>query len=152
VAVLATLLVTLVLAGWLASRVSLPLAELAGKTTEIDVDRLDVVFASDRDDEIGALERLLGEMTERLRSGAARLREAERLAATGELARQVNHDIKNGLAPLRNVLRHRPDRGTAWASSQSVHERRHTPPQPDPSRSLAANYAKPRRRSRGDAT
>jgi signal transduction histidine kinase len=105
-AVLTTLLVTLVLAGWLASRVSLPLAELAGKTTEIDVDRLDVVFASDRNDEIGALERLLGEMTERLRSGAARLREAERKAATGELAQQVNHDMKNGLAPLRNVLRH----------------------------------------------
>ena len=24
----------------------------------------------------------------------------------GDLARQVNHDIKNGLAPIRNVLRH----------------------------------------------
>jgi signal transduction histidine kinase len=34
------------------------------------------------------------------------LREAERAAATGDLARQVNHDIKNGLAPIRNVLRH----------------------------------------------
>jgi signal transduction histidine kinase len=31
---------------------------------------------------------------------------AERAAATGELARQVNHDIKNGLTPVRNVLRH----------------------------------------------
>lgn len=31
---------------------------------------------------------------------------AERAAATGELARQVNHDIKNGLAVIRNVLRH----------------------------------------------
>jgi two-component system, NtrC family, nitrogen regulation sensor histidine kinase NtrY len=26
--------------------------------------------------------------------------------AIGDIARQVNHDIKNGLAPLRNVLRH----------------------------------------------
>jgi signal transduction histidine kinase len=34
------------------------------------------------------------------------LREAERAAVTGDLARQVNHDIKNGLAPIRNVLRH----------------------------------------------
>ena len=24
----------------------------------------------------------------------------------GDLARQVNHDIKNGLVPIRNVLRH----------------------------------------------
>ncbi|HSD31601.1 MAG TPA: HAMP domain-containing sensor histidine kinase, partial [Gemmatimonadales bacterium] len=106
VAVLVTLLVALLLAGWLSSRVSLPLAELAAKTSELDMDRLDVAFASDRSDEIGSLERLLGEMTERLRSGAARLRDAERHAAMGELARQVNHDIKNGIAPMRNVLRH----------------------------------------------
>jgi signal transduction histidine kinase len=45
-------------------------------------------------------------MTERLRNSSARLREAERRAAVGDLARQINHDIKNGLGPIRNVLRH----------------------------------------------
>ena len=45
-------------------------------------------------------------MTARLRTSAARLRDAERRAAMGDLARQVNHDIKNGLVPIRNVLRH----------------------------------------------
>ncbi|HKE88772.1 MAG TPA: HAMP domain-containing protein, partial [Gemmatimonadales bacterium] len=105
-AVLVTLLVSLVLAGWLASRVSRPLAELAARTAEIDLDRLDDQLSSDRRDEIGELERRFGEMTVRLRAGAAHLREAERHAATGELARQVNHDIKNSIAPLRNVLRH----------------------------------------------
>ena len=30
----------------------------------------------------------------------------ERRATTGEIARQVNHDIKNGLIPIRNVLHH----------------------------------------------
>jgi signal transduction histidine kinase len=144
-AVLATLLVTLVLAGWLASRVSLPLAELAGKTAEIDVDRFDVVFASDRNDEIGALERLLGEMTERLRSGAARLREAERKAATGELAQQVNHDMKNGLAPLRNVLRHLAQiaRDRPAELPKVFAERRHTLASSlSYLESLAAHYAK----------
>ncbi len=34
------------------------------------------------------------------------MREAERRATIGELARQINHDIKNGLIPLRNVMRH----------------------------------------------
>src|SRR6185369_12958281 len=29
-----------------------------------------------------------------------------RRATVGDLARQVNHDIKNGLIPLRNVMRH----------------------------------------------
>ncbi|HEV8382763.1 MAG TPA: HAMP domain-containing sensor histidine kinase [Gemmatimonadales bacterium] len=36
----------------------------------------------------------------------AGIREMERRIAIGDLARQVNHDVKNGLAPLRNVFRH----------------------------------------------
>ena len=93
-------------AWWLSTRVSRPLTELAARTAAIDFDRLDQSFPSDRADEIGALAATLGAMTERLRLGAARLREAERRLATGDLARQVNHDIKNGLVPIRNVLRH----------------------------------------------
>lgn len=102
----ATAVLAVALAGVLASRVSRPLSELARKTAAIHLDRLDQDFASDRTDEIGALSRLLGAMTDRLRAGAARLREAERRATVGDVARQVNHDIKNGLAPIRHVLRH----------------------------------------------
>jgi signal transduction histidine kinase len=101
-----TLAIAVLFAGWLASRVSQPLRELAQKTSKIDLDRLDQSFESNRRDEIGTLSRILGTMTERLRVGTARLREAERRAAVGDLARQINHDIKNGLAPIRNVLRH----------------------------------------------
>jgi len=101
-----TLAAALALAGWLSSRISRPLRELARKTAEIDLDRLDQSFESERRDEIGSLSRLLGGMTERLRTSSTRLRDAERRAAVGDLARQVNHDIKNGLAPIRNVLRH----------------------------------------------
>ena len=36
----------------------------------------------------------------------AGFRDMERRLAIGDLARQVNHDVKNGLAPLRNVFRH----------------------------------------------
>src|ERR1051325_7982023 len=110
VAFLAALLlagaIALLLAGWLSLRISRPLTALALKTAQIDMDRLDVAFDSERADEIGALTRLLGSMTERLRAGAAKLREAERRIAMGDLARQVNHDIKNGLTPIRNVFRH----------------------------------------------
>ena len=101
-----TLMLALSVAAWLSSRVSRPLRELARKTEAIDLDRLDQSFESDRGDEIGSLSRLLGAMTDRLRTSSVRLREAERRAAVGDLARQVNHDIKNGLAPIRNVLRH----------------------------------------------
>jgi len=101
-----TALLALALAAWLSRLISRPLIELAGKTAAIDLDRLEADFATEREDEIGALSRLLGAMTDRLRTGAARLRDAERRVAMGDLARQVNHDIKNGLVPIRNVLRH----------------------------------------------
>ncbi|HEX9892694.1 MAG TPA: HAMP domain-containing sensor histidine kinase [Gemmatimonadales bacterium] len=101
-----TLLLAGVLAVGMAARVSRPLADLAEKTSRLDLDRLDQDFASDRRDEIGALGNLLSEMTGRLRTSTSRLREAERRAATGDLARQINHDVKNGLAPIRHVLRH----------------------------------------------
>jgi signal transduction histidine kinase len=106
VALAATVGLAILGAWWLSTRVSRPLTELAARTAAIDFDRLDQSFPSDRADEIGALAATLGAMTERLRLGAARLREAERRLATGDLARQVNHDIKNGLVPIRNVLRH----------------------------------------------
>ena len=91
---------------WVAARLSRPMEELARATETVDLDRLDVRFAAGRDDEIGVLSRRLSSMVDRLRGSAARLREAERRATVGEIARQVNHDIKNGLAPIRNVLRH----------------------------------------------
>jgi signal transduction histidine kinase len=96
----------LLAAAWLAARISRPLTALAERTAAIDLDQLDQSFATERDDEIGALAGVLGAMTERLRHSSARLREVERRAATGDLARQVNHDVKNGLVPIRNVLRH----------------------------------------------
>src|SRR5207253_2102856 len=66
VAVLVTGLIALLLASWLSTRISRPLTALAAKTADVDMDRLDVAFDSDRSDEIGALSRLLGAMTERL--------------------------------------------------------------------------------------
>ncbi len=105
-AVALTIALALALAAWLSARISQPLRELARKTADLDLDRLDQSFDSERHDEVGALSRLLGGMTERLRTSTAKLRDAERRAAVGDVARQVNHDIKNGLAPIRNVLRH----------------------------------------------
>ena len=102
----ATAVVALVLAVWLSSRVGRPLADLAEKTAILDLDRLDIDFAARGDDEIGRLSRLLGDLTTRLKTSSRRLKEAEHRAAVGQMARQVTHDIKNGLIPLRNVFRH----------------------------------------------
>jgi signal transduction histidine kinase len=106
VTVVATVVLAVILVSWLVSRISRPLVELAGKTSRIDLDRLDIDFDTPRKDEIGVLSRILGAMTDRLRASAVTIKDAERRATLGELARQVNHDIKNGLTPIRNVFRH----------------------------------------------
>jgi signal transduction histidine kinase len=101
-----TLVLALTAAGWITGRLSSPLSDLAEKTARIDLDRLDVSFDTDGEDEIGALSRLMDQMTQRLRTSMVKLREAERRATVGDLARQLNHDVKNGLVPVRNVFRH----------------------------------------------
>jgi two-component system nitrogen regulation sensor histidine kinase NtrY len=98
-------LTALLLAVWVSSRISRPLSALAEKTAVLDLDRLDIDF-DPGPDEVGRLARLLGDLAARLRTSTARVREAERRATIGDLARQINHDIKNGLIPLRNVMRH----------------------------------------------
>ena len=106
VAVAVTAALAALVAGRVSSRVSRPVVELAEKAARIDLDRLDVDFPTGRRDEIGVLSRGLAAMTTRLRESTARLKDAERRAAIGDLARQVNHDLRNGLTPIRNVLRH----------------------------------------------
>jgi signal transduction histidine kinase len=101
-----TLLAAVSIAAILGRIISQPIVALSARTARLDLDRLDQQFASNRSDELGALERTLDALSNRLRTSVSKLREAERAAVTGDLARQVNHDIKNGLAPIRNVLRH----------------------------------------------
>ena len=57
-------------------------------------------------DEVGRLSRLLGDLA--ADCAPARPACARRSGAppSASLARQINHDIKNGLIPLRNVMRH----------------------------------------------
>ena len=95
-----------ILIAWLAAGLSRPMATLARAALSIDFNTPDVDTVAARDDEIGTLARRFAAMTRRLRAGAVRLRDAERRATVGEMARQVNHDMKNGLVPIRNVLRH----------------------------------------------
>jgi signal transduction histidine kinase len=97
---------TLALALWLSARISGPLDALARKAARIDLDHLDVDFASRRADEVGVLSRFLAEMTARLRRSAESQRDAERRATLGDMARQVNHDVRNAMTPIRNVVRH----------------------------------------------
>ena len=57
-------------------------------------------------DEVGILSRKLQEMVKRLRQSLVELSAAEQKAAFADIARQVNHDIKNGFIPIRHVMQH----------------------------------------------
>jgi len=105
-AVGAAAVVALLLAAWMSAALSRPIAALSKATSTIALEGPELELASDRDDEIGALARRFGAMGRRLRASAVKLRDAERRATVGEMARQVNHDIKNGLIPIRNVVQH----------------------------------------------
>ncbi len=95
------------LASWMvANMVSKPLADLAEQTARVDLTNLDVDFSSDRSDEVGQLSDLLSDMVRRLKVSRERLTAAERRATIGDVSRQLTHDIKNGLTPIRNVVTH----------------------------------------------
>lgn len=106
VALAAAALAGLALAFWLSAGLSKPLAALARATSSISLEGPDLEIATGRDDEIGTLARRFGAMGRRLRASAAQLLDAERRATRGDMARQVNHDVKNGLIPIRNVVQH----------------------------------------------
>ena len=91
---------------WFADRMSRPIVELADRAARTDMTRSGDLFLMRRNDEVGQLSRRLGEMVKRLRESAGSLQAAERRAALGDMARQVNHDVRNGLTPIKNVVRH----------------------------------------------
>lgn len=106
VAMVIALAVALSLAWWMASRLSGPVSQLTQAASTMSLEGLGAPLPTDRDDEIGVLARRFSHMASRLRTAANKLRVAERRATMGEMARQVNHDVRNGLIPIRNVLRH----------------------------------------------
>jgi signal transduction histidine kinase len=70
------------------------------------MDSLDTTFDVNSRDEVGVLGRSLRDMLQRLSQSRIKLALAERKAAFAQIARQVNHDIRNGFIPIRNVMQH----------------------------------------------
>lgn len=105
-AALAAALIALIASTFLAGRLTAPLRRLAARAEAVELDTLDADFGDASADEVGILASALGTMQERLRSSVETLRESERRALLGDLARQVNHDLRNGFLPIRNVVRH----------------------------------------------
>jgi signal transduction histidine kinase len=92
----------LVLWSMFASRAILrPVRELAAATARIASGDLGVKVPARGRDELADLGRSFNEMIDQLADSQARLRDTAREAAWAEMARQVAHEIKNPLTPMR---------------------------------------------------
>jgi nitrogen fixation/metabolism regulation signal transduction histidine kinase len=108
VALLACLLLTLVasrVAGHLSRNLSRPLSELVGWTETIERgEPLPDVPPRKGAPEFVVLRNRMREMSTELRLGRVRALEAERATALRESARQVAHELKNPLTPIRFAI------------------------------------------------
>lgn len=80
-----------------------PLSEMSRKMNVTDVDHLDLI-TYDRDDEISSLVGAYNRMVMDLSESTRKLAQAERDKAWSGMARQVAHEIKNPLTPIKLQL------------------------------------------------
>ena len=106
VSLLAAALLAVILGRFMARRLSDPVERLAATARRVHLGRLDTTFGRGGARELDRLAVFLNGMLQRIREGIAQVRDAEKRATLGELARQINHDVRNGLVPIRNVVKH----------------------------------------------
>ncbi|MFV1959154.1 MAG: PAS domain-containing sensor histidine kinase, partial [Planctomycetota bacterium] len=85
-------------------RLTRPLAELAAGTHRVARGEWDVVLPSAGRDELGELVDSFNRMTRNLKEATERAMRAQREAAWQKMARQVAHEIKNPLTPIRLMI------------------------------------------------
>ncbi|TSA23544.1 HAMP domain-containing protein [bacterium] len=90
----------------LANALSRPLRELSKAARSVGKGDLDVVLQARSADEVGDLIRSFNDMTGELKTNRANLARAERELAWKEMAKQVAHEIKNPLTPIKLSIQH----------------------------------------------
>ena len=90
----------------LANRLSRPLRELSLAAQDIGKGNLEVRLKARSEDEVGDLVRSFNEMTTELKASRENLARVEREVAWKEMAKQVAHEIKNPLTPIKLSIQH----------------------------------------------
>jgi two-component system, NtrC family, nitrogen regulation sensor histidine kinase NtrY len=107
----AGMLLAIVLSGWVSSRITRPVEQLAQAAKNVAAGDWDSRVTDQSRDEIGQLAQSFNQMTRELLTQRERLVRAERIAAWRELARRLAHELKNPLFPLQltveNLIRAR---------------------------------------------
>jgi two-component system, NtrC family, nitrogen regulation sensor histidine kinase NtrY len=90
----------------LAHTLSKPLRDLSSAARSVGKGDLDVILKPRSADEVGDLMQSFNTMTTELKASRARLARAERELAWKEMAKQVAHEIKNPLTPIKLSIQH----------------------------------------------
>ncbi len=90
----------------LARRISRPMERLTAATREVAGGNLDHRIMIDASGEIGELVESFNRMTEELKDNRAKIISAEKESAWREMARQIAHEIKNPLTPMKLSTSH----------------------------------------------
>ena len=101
------LLVAALLAGMaISNQLSRPLVEVGNKMRRLDLTKQLEHINYHGDDELGGLIRAYNEMVDDVAAASQRMAQTEREQAWREMARQIAHEIKNPLTPMRLSLQH----------------------------------------------
>lgn len=105
-ALLVLLVLLLATATLLARALARPIARLREGLQTVAGGRFDTPLPVDRDDEMGDLARTFNAMQAQLAESRRQLTQQERQLAWREMARQVAHEIKNPLTPMKLSVQH----------------------------------------------
>jgi two-component system, NtrC family, nitrogen regulation sensor histidine kinase NtrY len=100
------ILLTVFLAVIMANQVARPLQLLQSKLAGLRFGRKNQSIEYRRDDEIGRLVKEYNRMVSELQASAEKLARSERESAWREMARQIAHEIKNPLTPMKLSVQH----------------------------------------------
>lgn len=95
-----------VVALFISKRISKPLHLIRQRFAETELGVRNELITYNRDDEIGQLVKQYNKMVLELEHSAERLAETEREGAWREMAKQVAHEIKNPLTPMKLSIQH----------------------------------------------
>jgi nitrogen fixation/metabolism regulation signal transduction histidine kinase len=90
----------------LANQVSKPLQLLQSKLAALRFGKRSQTIEYQRDDEVGSLVKEYNRMVNELQTSAEKLARSERESAWREMARQIAHEIKNPLTPMKLTVQH----------------------------------------------
>jgi signal transduction histidine kinase len=90
-----------IIALFITNRIAQSFSFIAKKMQEVDLGMHNEPIVWERNDEIGALVKQYNKMVAKLEEGAATLAKTEREGAWREMAKQVAHEIKNPLTPMK---------------------------------------------------